>query len=93
MIAVGMTDLVPVDVTGKVNEVVLVEETVKLTDVAAVVVAELEWEGGPVQESVDNAAELVDVAVVVITECQSNSTSCDSERSCKAYRRSWSRGC
>ena len=31
--------------TGKVNEVVLVEETVKLTDVAAVVVATL-WSGG-----------------------------------------------
>ena len=67
-VAVGKTDLVLVEVAVKVNEVVEVDEAVELADVAAIVVAELQWEGGPVQESVDNAAELVDVAVVVITE-------------------------
>jgi hypothetical protein len=36
--------------------------------VAAIIVGELGWEGDPVQESADNAVELADVVVVVITE-------------------------
>ena len=68
MIAVVMADLVPVEVTVKVNEVVTVDEAVELAVVASIVVAELGWEGDPVQESVDNAVELADVVAVVITE-------------------------
>ena len=54
--------------TVKINDVVTVDETVELAHVAAIVVAELGWEGDPVRESADNAVELADLVVVVIIE-------------------------
>jgi hypothetical protein len=42
-----VADLVPVEVTVKINDVATVDEAVELADVAAIVVVELGWEGNP----------------------------------------------